>query len=837
MSELPNIDEVAAGAFLHDAGKLLQRARGSSQGLPEPVRNLESTLLPVFEGRYSHKHVLFTEEVFQALERKGTQFPLGLRRELAREAAVWHHRPESGPAWASIVATADRISAGMDRKARDAAAERDDEPRGWDAFRKVPLRSVFDGLRLGGQGKAHETWLAPVEMAPDALFASPDRRAQELPGLYTQTAERFGLELERLCRSHHGLPHGLFHEGLIALGERFWWAVPSSTMDEPDVSLFDHSLSVAAFASCLFAHHAARDELLDRAAIADEQRPKFRLLQIDLSGIQTTLFRLAAQGTRGVNRILRGRSFLMGMLVDAAALAIRRALGLPPYVVLMRAGGHALLLLPEHDGVVGAIEQQRERIDRWMLGRYSGDLALVLGLSQPISAAGFKKGEPLRATMEALRRATEAAKQQPLATALVDGPVLGADYEEGADGACPACGVRPRRRAGSDDVVRCDACHAEHEIGRDLPRLAACIWQEGEAADAVFAPFGEARLRLLRDGQEFTPGGNIVSAWRLRGVDRGWPFADRWIANYVPRLTEALQHDPRLREVGDRATEIGDVLTMAELGALARDPETGRGRPLLAVLKADVDRLGQIFAFGLGENRTIGRLIALSRQLDAFFTGFLPHHLERTHPLTYTVYAGGDDLVLIAPWSGAVALARDVRDRFRAHVGGNPDLTISAGIEFVDVREPLNRSADRAEEQLERAKGRGHGVSADPSGGRDRLALLDQVLRWDDEGAGVPWLVAQTDWLDGRLRADAVTTAWLYKLLSFLRDKQLAAAGDDLRAASWRARYRYHLARMRAADDDAARYHALLGLDGEGRRGRAEPPSAPAITMALWRNR
>lgn len=468
-----------------------------------------------------------------------------------------------------------------------------------------------------------------------------------------------------------------------------------------------------------------------------------------------------------------------------------------------------------------------------MLGRYGGDLALVVGLSEPIGAAGFKKGEPLRATMEAVRRATEAAKLQPLAGAVIDGPVLGADYEEGADGACPACGVRPRRRAGSDEVLRCDACHAEHEIGCDLPRLAACVWLDGDADDAVFAPFGSARLRLIRNGQEFTPGDNVVSAWRLRRVDRDWPFADRWLANYVPRLSDALRDDPRLRDVDERATEIGDALTMGELGALARDSETGRGRPLLAVLKADVDRLGQVFAFGLAENRTIGRLIALSRQLDAFFTGFLPHHLERDHLLTYTVYAGGDDLVLIAPWSGAAELARDVRDRFRAYVGHNPDLTISAGIAFVDVREPLNRSADRAEEQLERAKGRGAGASV----GRDRLGLLDAVLPWDDAERGVPWLVKMTDWLHARVADAAVSTAWLYKLLSFLRDKQLAEDGHDLRAASWRARYRYHLARMRADEADATRYHALLGLDREGRPGRAEPPSAPAITMALWRNR
>ena len=76
---------------------------------------------------------------------------------------------------------------------------------------------------------------------------------------------------------------------------------------------------MAAIATCLHAWHSAHGSLHDEAAIRDRSQPKFRLLAGDLSGIQRTLFKLAQQQVKGVSRILRARSFLMGMLTEAAA--------------------------------------------------------------------------------------------------------------------------------------------------------------------------------------------------------------------------------------------------------------------------------------------------------------------------------------------------------------------------------------------------------------------------------------------------------------------------------------------------------------------------------------
>jgi CRISPR-associated protein Csm1 len=843
-SELPTCDELALGAFLHDAGKLLQRAFGTSQVLPEGVRALEGTLCPKApQGtHYTHKHVLFTELLFHDLEEVARDgLPGGLRLRFVRDAAVFHHNPRPERPWDLLVVEADHLASGMDRKEKDLSLEGPDEQRSWDHFRKVPLKSILSLVRLNDRDPGREVVHRPRAAGPESIVpeAPGPELERTLPDDYRKAGEAFRGAWKKLCADRRQNAH-LLHEGAIGLAERFWWGVPSSTRDEPDVSLLDHSLAVAAFAACLFRHHEARGELLDGAAIRDRTRPKFRLLRGDLSGIQSTLFRLASEQVKGVNRILRARSFLMGQLVEAAGLLIRRRLGLPPYVVLMRAGGQLTLLLPEVEGIEAKVAELQGEIDRWMATRWAGELALNLGLGEPLRPDDFLRGR-IATTLDRLRAATERAKQQPLRAFLAaNGPILKEDYEEGADGYCPACGVRPRKPAfTSGGVMRCEACHHEYELGARLPKLRQLLWLDGAGDEYTLSLFGAVRLRAVADWEKpFEPGGNVVSAWKPWGEELDWPIASRPIANHVPTFRDREWDDPRYRDIPEDVRDIdaleeGAIKSMAYLAAASKDPETGAGRPMLAVLKADVDNLGRIFGQGLGVNRSIGRLVALSRALDWFFTGHLPHLLAERFPDTYTVYAGGDDLLLIGPWLSTVKLAGELREAFREYCGGNPSLTLSAGIALVSDREPLNRSADAAEEALERAKGRP---------GKDALGILGEVLDWRDPTRGLPWVLEKQDWLCARLRNNEVTTAFAYKLLEFLDQRGRAARGDTA-AAIWRARYRYFLARALPRDAKAPpppadppkwlEFHALMGLDRED----APPPSKAAISFALWRNR
>ena len=110
--------------------------------------------------------------------------------------------------------------------------------------------------------------------------------------------------------------------------------------------------------------------------------------------------------------------------------------------------------------------------------------------------------------------------------------------------------------------------------------------------------------------------------------------------------------------------QIGDPKTFAHISSKALNPidEKGRycGLDALGILKADVDNLGLIMGWGLkGDRFTLSRLATLSRQLDLFFSCFLPDLIASKSEFQniYTVFAGGDDLFLIGPWNRIMELA------------------------------------------------------------------------------------------------------------------------------------------------------------------------------------
>lgn len=459
MSDVPTVDEIALGAFLHDIGKLEQRADPDERELPGSSRGLDSSILPTHQpsGRQTHRHALFTDGFFEwAMDAKAWP-PRALDLKRAQVAAIYHHKPDDARPWTWLVAEADRLSSGMDRKERDAAQEADLGHGGRQAYRRTPLKSLVTMVRLDlGEPRPASFAVAPLEA--DRIFPAPGLDPARLPEGYRACRDGFRAGFRGLAEAHAGSVE-LFHEGLMALSERFCWAVPSSTVDQPDVSLHDHAHSVAAIATAAYAWHAAEGSLGDAARIKDRTLAKYRLLEGDLSGIQSTLFRLARQQVKGVSRILRARSFLMGALVEAAALLVRRELGLPPYVLLQRAGGKFLMLLPNLGDVEGRVDALRQQIDCWLVNRYAGDLALNLALGPPFSGEGFLKAGWAR-TLADLRAVADDAKLHPLRSVMLSTPVLAAEYEEGADGHCPACGVRPRKQEfTAHDVMRCGACH------------------------------------------------------------------------------------------------------------------------------------------------------------------------------------------------------------------------------------------------------------------------------------------------------------------------------------------------------------------------------------------
>jgi CRISPR-associated protein Csm1 len=211
---------------------------------------------------------------------------------------------------------------------------------------------------------------------------------------------------------------------------------------------------------------------------------------------------------------------------------------------------------------------------------------------------------------------------------------------------------------------------------------------------------------------------------------------------------------------------------------------------------------------------TAAHLAALSRELDLFFSGWMQHQLsqvEKFQPF-YTVFSGGDDLFLVGPWDRAAALAREIYERFRAFVGGNPQITLSAGVLFAKDRYPIARAAGDAEGALERSKERaweeaeGEREPAredDPAGKaqgrrtRDQLTVLGDTFRWQD----APAIFAEIDRL--RPRLDSMKAAFLYSLVEYGRLYRLLVDKGNQEGLRYKPLFAYNIARNLRKGDRA----------------------------------
>lgn len=273
-------------------------------------------------------------------------------------------------------------------------------------------------------------------------------------------------------------------------------------------------------------------------------------------------------------------------------------------------------------------------------------------------------------------------------------------------------------------------------------------------------------------------------------------------AKHVPRATsdvlQRLSRTPRdERLAADEIPEEDDLLTFEHLARLSSD-EDGREIPhaMLGALKADVDRLGTILGYGLGQRVSFGRLTSLARTLDLFFKGFLTRKLQEQFPFVYTVFAGGDDVFLIGPWYDLVRLIGNLRGWFDRLTCGNPNLTFSAGLIFAGATTPVAHLAHVAEDALDLAKDKG----------RDRITIGSVTLTWAEFDKAMTLhrlLLSELRGHEGD--RPSLNRSLVYRLLQYAKQGRGHHPGREHPAPldlKWRAQLSYDLKRNLPALSD-----------------------------------
>lgn len=613
------------------------------------------------------------------------------------------------------------------------------------------------------------------ELSPTNVFPKSGR-----PLTSTETDEHLVAmvtALEELCKVST-LDFDVAYSHLMAVLLRFAWCIPINPATS-DVSWYDYLHLRTAVSAALY--HCRTTSV---GGALTRETPPFRLVVGDLSGIQRYIFEISHTGAVGVAKRLRARSFYLAILAEAISHRILHAFDLPLSNILIASGGKFYLLVPNTPDSERILVDLACRLDRWFVARFGGDLAVHLA---HIALDGTKLAN-FPGVMARAGEALAEKKARPLSRYLAgeDGwreshfimPVLGSELAGNSEALCPGCGKRPREAEGPDGL--CSCCQADLSLGAALPHL----------RDLAFFRDSGGQWELF-DGYSFGVWEQRQSTVHPYLVERlnstvlcdlaKWPVAFRFLANYVPLDSQGIPRD------------FDDIAS------------SSTGTPLLGYLKADVDHLGSAFVFGLSldqhDTGNLARTIALSRALELFFAGWIDQLLESVYPNCYTVFSGGDDLFVVGPWDQMLDVAREIQAEFTRLVGGNPNLTLSAGVAVVKPRLPVSSGAAFTNESLDQSK-----ETVVKGSDRNQITLFGQALKWPDFDRVLGWGKDLADWL----RSGALSSAFVHRLFLYDEMFQLYARTGDARGLRFLPLLTYDIARnlLRGKQDDSERERA-----------------------------
>jgi CRISPR-associated protein Csm1 len=834
---------VALAALLHDLGKFAERAGLELEG-DVLEANLHQYARPQQAGGrqwYSHRHAAYTAIAIDLLERR---FPRLKGQDVVPfaawdspevddsliNAAARHHRPETFLQW--IVATADRIASGFERETFDSyndAPEETSTRRNHITARQLTL---FEQIRMGTEEAGLQTlhWRYPLKpLSPASLFPvevdryeSDDKEAAM--DEYRRLWDGFAKALGDVPSSHQARLD-LWLDHFDTLLSTYTHAIPAATAFKvkPEVSLYDHSKAVAALAVALWRYHQERADEPETIVHALRERadwgePKLLLIQGDLFGIQEFIFATGGETQRWAAKLLRGRSFYVGLLTECAALRILDALSLPPTSQIINAAGKFLIVAPNTDGAREAMERLRKELDAWFLQHSHGQWGLGLAWLEAASddflrskGEGHGGGSRFAGLMQRLFAQLELAKAQRFA--LCADPAPGPLFEGFLDafgnglGACQIDGRSPAVHSVEDagHVLRVSALAKDQiDLGNWLTRFERLLISREGVGDHTLSvdlfgyrvSFTEDEGQSGRFGPEVTKG-NLLRAWdfSLPHPDPERPlwtgYARRHINAYIARFHGDEASNPWDAEKYSRCEpdeafqpRPREPKTLNHLACEdTRPDEAGRwvGVRALMTLKGDVDNLGLIFQRGLAQP-TFAKMAALSRQLNAFFAVYLPWLCQTEFGSVYTVFAGGDDFFLIGPWHSQITLAGRLRQEFSRYVANNPGIHFSAGLSMTKPGLPIRHLAELGEQALEAAKAK--------RAEKDCVTCFGETVAWPTFEA-LAHARAELERLAGQLK---LSTGYVYGLLDLVHKAE--RVGQRPENAIWHSHFAYRTRRL-----------------------------------------
>lgn len=632
------------------------------------------------------------------------------------------------------------------------------------------LFSLFENINQENKKTQFSYDFQPL--SPKAIFPKKEGNNTAL----SEHWDKFINAIAEIPKSHCDNP-SLWLDHFDTAMQCFTCNLPSPYSDE--ISFYDFTKAVAAFV----------------VALADQEINKeepFLLIQGDFFGIQDFIFSGGSASNKGAAKILRGRSFQVSLFTELAALKVLNACQLPTTSQMMNAAGKFLIVAPNTKAVKEIIKQVQAELNQWFIKETYG----LIGLGIAVQSA--KYGDFEQNHYETLvKKLFENLETQKLKRLDLTDTTQSVQEVEYPNGVCEMNSFFPAQIGKERSVISED----QIKIGEMLAKKQRIIIADIKAdinhkyeTQILKLPIFGFKVIFTNSREDTKEFGYPV---KLLQIHRFWDFS-------LPKDTNAKIWNGYARRYINAYVpfnEEGKIITFEDIQS--RD----EGQNALMTLKGDVDNLGTIFQKGI-QPANIAKMAALSRQMNLFFSLWLPAYCAEQSPNMYTVFAGGDDFFLIGPWYSTQKVAHAMQHAFARYVAENAKIHFSVGMVMSKSGIPVSRLGDLAEEALEKSKK----IDTD----KNAITIFNRSVKWED------WQKLKNLEKDirGLAKDHDLSVAYIYSLIKLAGMAEDAHSGNIM-ANIWYSHFlykttRYVVDKLKKAEQSVSLYQLVEKIGNSG---------------------
>jgi CRISPR-associated protein Csm1 len=729
-------NKVYLAALLHDIGKFYQRADTGSVESSKYLKDfskVESTFCPMFNGRYSHKHVLWTTQfiddykaIFQNIT--GDEFTNIQDKDNLIMIAGEHHLQNNQLSFlGQIVKEADCLSSGMDRDSDQAYKDSQDESS-WDSFKKKRMTSILQTILQVPQENSY--WHLPLNkmnLSKD-YFAKPS--FSDNPDYETLWKE-FNDEFKFIQTTDYKV----FSETLYNLLFKYTTTIPSSTINFADVSLFDHLKTTAAITVCLYDYYKSINE--DKTT--NFKQVPFILIGGDFSGIQKYIYQIISKYAA---KNLKGRSFYLRLLSDCIVRYILNELDLFNANIIYNSGGSFYILAPNTQEVKEKLENCINTIEEKLFEKHKTALYVAIDYVEVSKGTlmNNKEYKNLADTWKELFDKRDKKKQAKFSSLISKDykaffePLENEDLEnKNRDSITGEAFDLNEKSHKEGDLKLKEITYQQIELGEQLRNTSLMIisnnkipyWKSDvfciQPLDLGFYYYFANDSDIKDLGESLKASIDMVNIVTFNGKDGNCDFMNT--VNGTNNIF-SLEFYGGNEHIGKHVPSFENLLE--DNGTFKR----------LGVLRMDVDNLGKIFQSGINKERTtLSRYAALSRSFDYFFSGYLNTIWKEDKYREYSliIYSGGDDLFIVGDWSAMIDMSERISKDFKEYTCENKNFSISGGVSLLNVKYPIMKGAEEAAIAEETAKNHYIENSNKEKIEKNSFSFLLMPLNWEEE--------------------------------------------------------------------------------------------------------